>query len=139
MYLRGTAFAGRGNMSVKTFRWLRTFRLATSAGPIGVSQRHPLALIYAWLIAVAALDVLLTWVALSLGAIEANPLAARILNMGGIESAAVFKLLCLAVLMAGCQYVLHRKPASAQRVAIVLASIWSLPPLITLAQLPFIL
>lgn len=57
---------------------------------------------YAWLVLVAALDVMLTWVVLYVGGTEANPLAAKVLARFGLPGMVVFKmaLIVVAVLVA---------------------------------------
>jgi hypothetical protein len=57
---------------------------------------------YAWLVLVAALDVMLTWVILHVGGTEANPVAAKIINRFGLPGMVVFKmaLIFVAILVA---------------------------------------
>jgi Na+-driven multidrug efflux pump len=52
---------------------------------------------YAWLVLVASLDVMLTWVVLHLGGSEANPVAATVIGRFGLPGMVVFKMVLIVV------------------------------------------
>ena len=64
--------------------------------------------IYVWLIFIAALDIMLTWVVLYHGGREANVLAATILDHFGLPGMVVFKFALVLVVIAVCEAIGQR-------------------------------
>ena len=67
--------------------------------------------VYPWLLIAAVLDVFLTWFILCwLDGVELNPLAARLIDQGGISAATAYKFTLVALLMCICEYVGRHRP-----------------------------
>lgn len=73
--------------------------------------------LHRWFVALAALDVLLTEVILTLGGIEINPLAASVHQAGAITAMAFFKFATVAVVLLSCEYVGRRSLITGRRIA----------------------
>jgi Domain of unknown function (DUF5658) len=56
---------------------------------------------YAWLVLVASLDIMMTWVILHVGGVEANPIAKWVLHAFGLPGMVTFKfaLIIVAILV----------------------------------------
>lgn len=65
--------------------------------------------LYPWLIALAALDVLLTTLILSLGGTEANAIARAVLDNVGLPGMILLKLLSITFIIGVCQYAGRRR------------------------------
>jgi hypothetical protein len=52
---------------------------------------------YTWLVLVASLDILLTYVVLHLGGIEANPLAAKVIYRWGVPGMVIYKFIFIII------------------------------------------
>ncbi len=52
---------------------------------------------YTWLVLVASLDVLMTYVVLHLGGLEANPLAAKVIYRWGVPGMVVYKFFFIII------------------------------------------
>lgn len=65
-----------------------------------------------WFVLFAAMDVVLTWVILSsaMGGVELNPIAAHVLQAGGITAATYFKFATVMIVMMTSEYIGRRKP-----------------------------
>lgn len=59
---------------------------------------------YGVFIALAAMDVLLTWAILSLGGVEVNKVAAWFFETGGVTGAAFFKFATVYVVLLTCEF-----------------------------------
>jgi len=66
--------------------------------------------LYPWFVLAASLDVLLTWLILSpaMGGVELNPIAARVLDTGGISAATAFKFATVMIVMYLAEYIGRR-------------------------------
>lgn len=73
--------------------------------------------IYPWLMGLAALDVVLTWIVLSLGGEEMNLVARRVIEVGGFAGMAALKFASLGVVLAICEYVGRRQHRVGRRLA----------------------
>lgn len=60
---------------------------------------------YAWFLLVASLDILLTWVILSHGGEEVNPIAAVVIDRWGLNGAIVFKFSLVLFVIIVCEIV----------------------------------
>lgn len=52
---------------------------------------------YTWLVLVASLDILLTYVILHLGGLEANPLAAKVIYRWGVPGMVIYKFIFIII------------------------------------------
>jgi len=90
--------------------------------------------LYLGLIAAAAGDALLTWVVLSLGGSEANPIANAILAFYGWAGMVGFKFAMMTVVIVFCEWVGRRRDPSGRRLAIIAIAIQFIPLLAVIAQ-----
>lgn len=74
--------------------------------------------LYPWYVLLASLDVLLTWIILSprLGGIEINPIAAQVIQAGGMTGATFFKFATVMFVMWACEFVGRRQADSGRRI-----------------------
>lgn len=90
---------------------------------------------YAWLVLVSSMDLMLTWLVLSLGGHEVNPVARSILDLGGFPAMTVFKLAVVAGVIGACEFVGRQQPGKGRAlsgVAVALSAVpvcWTLPML----------
>jgi len=63
---------------------------------------------YPWYVLLAYLDVVLTWTILGMGGAELNPIAASVIEFGGLSGMACFKCLTMVVVLASCEYKIGR-------------------------------
>ena len=95
---------------------------------------------YLWLVLTASVDVMLTWLALELGGVEANPAAEWVLRRGGFPAMVVYRLGIIAAVIGVCEFVGRRHPTRGRTLAYVAVAIsafpvfWTLPQLIVYAQ-----
>jgi len=90
--------------------------------------------LYLGLIAAAAGDALLTWVVLSLGGSEANPIADAILAFYGWAGMVGFKFAMMTVVIVLCEWVGRRRLPAGKRLAIIAIAIQFIPLLAVIAQ-----
>lgn len=69
---------------------------------------------YEWLLLLAVLDVMLTWVVMQLGAIEANRVAAAVVRMFGPPGLVLTKAVAVVSFVAMCELVRRRRPGVAR-------------------------
>ncbi len=91
--------------------------------------------VYPWLVLVASLDVMLTWVCLSLGGAEFNPIADRFISAGGIAGALFLKFSCLVIVVLVCEAVGRRRAEVGRRLGSWAVALNSLPVTAALTQL----
>ena len=81
---------------------------------------------YVWFILVSSLDIALTWVILSKGGIEVNPVASMVITYWGFGGAIAFKF-CLALfVIMTCEYISRQRMKTGRqliRVGIFISSI----------------
>lgn len=66
--------------------------------------------IYPWYVLVASMDVLLTWLILTgFEGRELNPIAAGVINAGGMPAATFFKFATVMFVMWACEYIGRRR------------------------------
>jgi hypothetical protein len=70
---------------------------------------------YPWLVLVASMDVMMTWVCLWLGGTEFNPIAAVIIEAGGLAGALLLKFSVVILVICVCEFVGRRNSIVAQR------------------------
>lgn len=90
---------------------------------------------YPWLVLVASLDVMLTWVCLTLGGMEFNPIAARFIDAGGLGGAVLLKFTCVTVVVLVCEFVGRRREGLARGLANASIALNSVPVTAALVQL----
>ncbi|GMV24118.1 MAG: hypothetical protein AMXMBFR58_01490 [Phycisphaerae bacterium] len=91
--------------------------------------------LYPWLLLVASLDVMLTWVCLSLGGSEFNPIAARFIDAGGLGGAIALKFSCVIVVVVACEEIGRRRSAMGRRVGGWAVALNAMPVTAALVQL----
>ncbi len=74
--------------------------------------------LYPWFVLAAALDVMLTWIILGppMGGVEVNPIAARVIDTGGITAATYFKFATVMVVMFLAEFIGRRNDLMGKRV-----------------------
>ncbi|MCG8509410.1 MAG: DUF5658 family protein [Rhodospirillales bacterium] len=82
---------------------------------------------YCWFILVASMDVMLTWLVLSLGGTEVNPIADRILATTGHWGMVGFKLGITLLVIELCQIVGDRDKRKGSRLAWTAVGISAIP------------
>ncbi|MEX0744669.1 MAG: DUF5658 family protein [Phycisphaeraceae bacterium] len=90
---------------------------------------------YVWLLLVAALDALLTWLILQLGGREVNPIAESLLRHGGFAAMILFKFAMIALVIVICEYIGRRQQQAGSQLAWVMVGIGLLPVAVALSQL----
>jgi hypothetical protein len=123
-----------------------------SDAPVAVATQHPSreALLYenayTWLVLGSALDVLLTGVILyGLQGIEANPIAAIVIDHWGLVGASLFKFAMVMLAIILCENIGRMKDATGRRLSWVMAGIsfipvaWSLVLLYATITLPAVM
>jgi hypothetical protein len=92
--------------------------------------------IYPWYVIVATLDVLLTWLILSaFDGIELNPIAAGVINSGGMTAATFYKFATVMFVMWACEYIGRRKLLTGRRLAFYAVVLNCIPITASMAQL----
>lgn len=61
--------------------------------------------VYPWLILMAALDVMVTWIVLAAGGMELNALAARVIDAAGLPGMIAYKFSCIGLVLILCEAV----------------------------------
>ncbi len=72
---------------------------------------------YGWLLGLAAMDVIVTWVVLSTGGNELNALARWAIERAGVTGLISIKAATMALVLAICEYVGRRQPKVGLRLA----------------------
>jgi hypothetical protein len=90
---------------------------------------------YVWLVLFSALDVFMTFVILSLGGLEANPVADWILQRFGIAGMTVFKFVLITVVILICEYVGRRDREAARRLTVYGLALTMMPVVFALILL----
>lgn len=70
---------------------------------------------YVWLVLVAAMDVMLTWLILQLGGREVNWVADQVLQQGGLPGLLVLKFVVISFVICVCEYIARTRLSVAQR------------------------
>ncbi len=72
---------------------------------------------YVWLLGLAAMDVLVTWLVLRFGGSELNALARFAIEKAGVSGLISIKAATIAMVLAICEYVGRRRPVMGRRLA----------------------
>jgi hypothetical protein len=83
--------------------------------------------LYPWLLLVAALDVMLTWVILELGGEEVNAVARAAIEWGGLPGMLLLKFCGIVVVIVACEVAGRRKNSSGLRLAGAATAITCIP------------
>ncbi len=88
------------------------------------------------LLFLASLDVMLTHTILTLGGVEANPLAARVFDQAGTLGMSVYKFALIGLFVLIMEYVGTKQLASGRRLATAGVAISVLPVAVALMMIP---
>jgi Domain of unknown function (DUF5658) len=91
--------------------------------------------IYPWIVLVAMLDVMLTWVSLALGGVEINALARAIIDLADMQGALALKCLSVAAFLVLCERVAVEREDLGERLAIGAVGLQCVPVVAALVQL----
>jgi hypothetical protein len=83
--------------------------------------------LYAMFIAAATLDITLTWVILSMGGVEVNPIARLVIEAWGLNGAIAFKYALTVFVIVLCEAVGRHRPGAGRMLAITAVAISSFP------------
>lgn len=92
--------------------------------------------IYPWYVGIATLDVLLTWLILStFQGIELNPIAAGLIESGGMPAATFYKFGTVMFVLWSCEYIGRRRLLAGRRLAFYAVVANCIPVTASMAQL----
>lgn len=91
--------------------------------------------IYAWYVFFAALDFLCTWLVLSVGGYEANPIAAYVLQQRGLAGMGLYKFILVAIIVTICEIVGRMRYRRGKLLALTCVIITITPVVMALTQL----
>lgn len=90
---------------------------------------------YAWFLLLSALDVMLTGIALTVGAYEANPVAAWFLERYGVGGLILLKFTAVPTVILLCEYIGRKKPPTGRRLVEWVVALSAIPIVLTLVLL----
>ncbi|RMH10868.1 MAG: hypothetical protein D6695_10635 [Planctomycetota bacterium] len=94
--------------------------------------------LYCWYVLLAALDIIVTALVLDLyGMIEANALAAKVIDQYGLAGLVPYKFASVILVVLICEYVGKLRPATGLRIARLAVGVSCLPILAAAVQLAF--
>ncbi len=99
------------------------------AGPV----RYPNC--YVWFVFLSAMDIMLTWVVLSMGGMEANPLVDRVLVEWGLQGIVAYKFGLVMLVIWVCEVVGRQRDRSGRRLAEWMVAIALIPVYLAMVQL----
>jgi len=82
---------------------------------------------YVWFIFVSSLDIMLTWLILSKGGSEVNPVAKLVIDAWGLPGAIIFKLSLMLFVIIACEIVGRKSDLKGRVLALVAILISSFP------------
>lgn len=91
--------------------------------------------LYVWLVFFASLDVMLTWIVLTLGGSEVNPVADAVVQTGGLLAMSIYKFVLVSVFVLMCEAVGRMRDATGRTLAWVGVAIAAAPVVWTLVLL----
>jgi hypothetical protein len=91
--------------------------------------------LYAWFVLFSAMDVMLTWVILTIGGSEANPIAREVIDQFGLPGAIAFKFTLIVMVIVICEVVARMRPRVARGLAIAAMAISVMPVIYSLSLL----
>ncbi|MBK7404172.1 MAG: hypothetical protein IPJ41_05955 [Phycisphaerales bacterium] len=107
--------------------------VAVAIGPGAQSVLFPVA--YTWLVLAGALDVIMTYLMLSIGAIEVNVVADHAIRAGGLWGLIALKFGVLAGVLGICEFVGRRRLSTARQLVSAGVFLNFLPVVLSIAQL----
>ncbi len=87
---------------------------------------------YTWLVFLASMDIMLTWIVLYRGGNEVNALAAWIIARFGLPGMVLFKFMITLFVISLCEIIARRKPNSARKLSEWAVALTSIPVIVTL-------
>lgn len=90
---------------------------------------------YGWTIFAASMDVMMTWVVLSVGGTEVNAIADRAQRHAGLPGLLVLKFSVIALVLLICEFVGSRRPPIGRSIAHLAVGLNALPVVAAFAQL----
>jgi hypothetical protein len=90
---------------------------------------------YVWFVFLSVLDVLLTWLILAASGVEANPVAAAVIDRFGFRGMIVYKFALMVVVIVLCERVGRRNDRAGRRVITLGVAVTSLPIVLSFAML----
>ena len=90
---------------------------------------------YRWAIIAAALDIVCTYLVLSLGGSELNMLARHIIDAGGVPGMVAFKFAIVAGVITVCEFVGRRRADTGRRLARAAVVLNAFPAIVGATQL----
>lgn len=90
---------------------------------------------YTWLIFLASMDIMLTWIVLHGGGSEVNSLAAWVIRNTGLPGMVIYKFALVLLIIGICEIIARRKEPTARRFAEWAVAITAIPVVITLVLL----
>lgn len=91
--------------------------------------------LYVWFVFFSAMDVMLTWVILSVGGSEANPIARLVIDRFQLPGAIVFKFTLTVMVIVICEIVARLRPRVAYGLAIIALLVSIMPVVYSLSLL----
>jgi hypothetical protein len=91
--------------------------------------------LYTWFLFLSAMDVMLTGVALAMGAYESNPVAAWFLERFGAGGLVLLKFTAVPVVIGLCEYIGRRKPPTGRKLIEWVVALSAVPIVVTLSIL----
>jgi len=90
---------------------------------------------YTWLVFLAAMDIMLTWIVLYTGGREVNALAAWVIQNAGLPGMVLYKFALVILIVVICEIIASRKEPTARKLAEWAVAITAIPVVITLVLL----
>ncbi len=87
---------------------------------------------YTWFVLVSSLDIMLTWVVLHYGGVEANPLAANVIYRWGLPGMVAYKFALILLVIVICEVVGRRNPKAGRGLALAAIGVTCIPLVIAL-------
>ncbi len=91
--------------------------------------------VYVWYIFLAALDLMLTWVVLHLDGFELNPLAALVIEHGGLPATVTYKFSLVLIVVLVCEIVGQHSESLGRRLAGWAMMVTAVPVVLAFIQL----
>lgn len=92
---------------------------------------------YVWLVFLASLDIMLTWIILSppFEGMEVNKLADWVIQTGGLKATVAYKFVLIVIVITICEIVGRRRLETGARLGAWCVAIQIIPVVVALAQL----
>ena len=90
---------------------------------------------YVWFLLFSTMDVMLTWVILTMGGMEVNPVAAAVIDHWGLPGAIAFKFSLMLAVVLACETIGRRSDRVARNLAQAAVVVSAMPVLFSLSLL----